>query len=251
MQAAAPTLGKNHEVTDGLRFRQLTQACRRHVLKRDVLRLVSGHKKVHARIRAALLQLARRVHVARAYFEARHDLARFRDLAADTPERLAAGVTVERQKRVHGEIVARLNRGEQAVERRANIGCRRAAIRYTHLDVAEVGRALVDEIGLGEPFGQQIEHLRLHRCHIGLVERGHLHEVAEHGRCVFPHHEVISQLPDVADGEIETWKGRVETAEATREIVFFIPRARRAAVRDDRAILAVESEQQRVRLELR
>ena len=95
MQAAAPALGEDEEIARGLRLGQLPQALRRHARERDVPGLVSRDEQVHAHVGAALLELPRRVHVAGAYLQARHDAVLLGDGAADAPERSAAAFPVE------------------------------------------------------------------------------------------------------------------------------------------------------------
>ena len=69
VHAAAAAACERDQVARGLRLRQRTQAFGLF-LQRDVLQLVGRQDEEHAAVRAALLQLARGMQVARTDFQA-------------------------------------------------------------------------------------------------------------------------------------------------------------------------------------
>ena len=112
MHAPAAALRQGHQLASGLGLRQRPQARSRAALgQRDVLQLVGRQDEEHAHVRAALLQLAGGVQVARAHLQARHHAEGLGHAVADGLDSLATALSREGQKRVQREEVAGLDGG--------------------------------------------------------------------------------------------------------------------------------------------
>ena len=252
VHAASAASGKRRQVAFGLRFRQRSQARRRCTQQRDVLQLVGRDHQEHAVVGAALLELARGMQVARPDLHAR-DHAEFRRCRmADELERLATPLARERHEHVEREVVTRLDAPEQSRERLFQTACALQRLPQPHLDLAHVDAAegFLHEIRRHMPIAQDVEHRRLRRRHIGLVERAHAHEIAAHGDGVFPHHEVFGQLMHAFDAIAHARDGAVEISHRHLEVLALVPQVGLGLVHHDGAVAPVDVERQGVDLDV-
>ena len=97
MHAAATAIGQRHEVARRLGLRKRPQAFGL-LAKRDVLQLVGRQDEEHAAVRASLVQLPRRMQVARPHFQAGYHAALIGHAVANRLKRLASALAGERQK---------------------------------------------------------------------------------------------------------------------------------------------------------
>ena len=252
MHAAAAAIGQRHEVARRLGLRKRPQAFSL-LAKRDVLQLVGRQDEEHAAVRASLVQLPRRMQVARPHFQAGYHAALVGHAVANRLKRLASALAGERQKRIQREEIPRLDAAQKRPERAVHVRAVLEARGQTHLHLAHVhlAKEVLHEVGRGLAVAQDVEHRGLRRRHIGLVERAHAHEVAAHGDGVLPHHEVLGKLHDRIDLEVRPRDGGIDVGQAHLEVAALVPQVVLRLVHDDAAISRIFREQQRIHLDVR
>ena len=147
-------------------------------------------------------------------------------------QRLAASLTRERQERVYREVIAQAQRPDKAAQRRMEVRRLRAAIGQTHLHNALDGAEgeVFGSIGLGKARLQNLEHLRLGGGDVGLVKRAYLHEIAAHGRGVFPQDEVLREVLYPVELEVDAGEVRADAIEGSLELGGVVPNPRLSKV---------------------
>ena len=254
MHAAAPALGERRQIASSLGLRQLAKAgCRSFLRQRNVLQFVSRQNEEDAHVRTTFLQLARGMQVARPHLQARHAAEGFGHAMANLLDGLAPPLSRKRKKRVQRKEVARLNGGQQRIQRLVQVltalehggeGDFHAA--HVHL----VGEHL-SEIGLRLAVLQNIEYLSFGGGNVGLVEGAHLHEIAAHGDGVFPHDEMLSQFFHSVDAVVQPRNSVIDVGEAHLEIAALVPQVGLGLVHDDGSVARILRKQQRVDLDVR
>ena len=252
MHTATTALRKSQKITDGLRLREDTEAFRL-LGKRDILELVSRDDQEDTRVRAAFMQLAGRMQIARTDLEAGGNAVGTCDCVANFFERFATILAREGEERVERKVVAQPDTREQRGERIVQTGTLREMLGKAHLDRTDrnVADAVFAEIAFGLPVLQDLEHFFLRNRHVGLIERAHLHQKAQHGDGVLPHHEVLGELLNRIDAEIQTRDMAVDVGEAHLEILLLIPQVVLRLVDDDAAIAWIVRKQKRVDFDVR